>query len=111
MSPENNPVLESVSVTDTWVTHLASSSWTLTAEAVCASYLAFGAADGSVGYMKLQETLSKKEATFIPRYQVDLSTEQGDRVLGADKAGITGLEWFKTSAGAVSTSSDTPGTI
>ncbi|TEB30888.1 hypothetical protein FA13DRAFT_1754967 [Coprinellus micaceus] len=96
-------ILDTLPLAQTWITHIAVSSWVAASAGTCTSYLAFGVADGSVGLLKLQEKLyspNNPEFSFTPDYQVDLSiTNNEEQVQSADKAGLTGLEWISIPSG------------
>lgn len=97
-------ILETVAAAQTWITNIAASEWTTTSNST-SSYVAYGAADGSVGLLRVEEKLVVGESpgfSFVPEYQVELTiTKSGEEVASADKAGLTALEWISTSHGAV----------
>lgn len=121
---ENTIKIETnVSLSHTWITHIAASPWTLTSNAQCSylffllryvlvdlywlgtSYLAFGTSDGVVGLARLNQTLATEEPSFafIQNPSIVLSIEKADgSILDQDKAGITALEWVHTAGGSVS---------
>lgn len=62
-------------------------------------YLAYGTSDGSVGLVKMSQTLLEEEGfSFVPKYnvKVDLVHHRSQMVYESqDLAGITALRWIR----------------
>ncbi|KAF8962108.1 transcription factor IIIC subunit delta N-term-domain-containing protein [Flammula alnicola] len=89
----------SLSVSDQWITHIAFSAWNYGKPGIYEGYLAYGTADGSVGLVKIAQTLQVNEETFsfTPKYDIDVKLEHGeDLIYGPETlAGITALRWIR----------------
>ena len=112
-SPEQ---VASLSVADTWITHLAFSTWDSVHPGYCKisrvgiltikilsisgeGYLAYGTSDGSVGLVKISQALLEEDGfSFVPKYnvKVDLVHHRSQMVYESQNlAGITAMKWIK----------------
>lgn len=88
----------SLSVADIWITHLAFSTWNLVQSGWCEGYLAYGTSDGSIGLVKISQTLLEEDCfSFVPEYiiKLDLDHQRSQMVYDSQNlAGITALRWI-----------------
>ncbi|KDR79253.1 hypothetical protein GALMADRAFT_93153 [Galerina marginata CBS 339.88] len=89
-----------LSVADRWITHLAFSRWELVRPGECEGYLAFSVSDGSVGLVKVKQTLREEsnEAlgfAFTPGYEVEVELEHCPSVVSSpeSRAAVTAMRW------------------
>ena len=116
-------LVDSITVAESWITHLAVSSWILTETGKCKyswigslqiseealfsgeACLAYGVADGSVGLVKITESLQPLSSiySFGPEYSLDTVFEAQDRKPSTpDQRGITALSWVEILGAVVS---------
>ncbi|KAJ6616962.1 transcription factor IIIC subunit delta N-term-domain-containing protein [Mycena sp. CBHHK59/15] len=87
-------------VSEKWITHLALSPWTVVEQGKCDAceiFLAYGAADGSVGLVKVVQVLrsTSPPSAFCPEYDLAARFEKFDKsVFESDNSGITALSWI-----------------
>ncbi|KAJ7483210.1 transcription factor IIIC subunit delta N-term-domain-containing protein [Mycena latifolia] len=95
-----NSALEHVAtheVSDQWITHLAFSSWTAVAGEKSEIKLAYGIADGSVGLMKITQSLYSVPSStgFSLDFTIQTHVEKiSPIILQPDNTGITALSWI-----------------
>ncbi|KAJ7308537.1 transcription factor IIIC subunit delta N-term-domain-containing protein [Mycena albidolilacea] len=80
-----------------WITHLALSFWSSPKAGESEITLAFGAADGSVGSVKIIQTLSSAPSSsgFCLDYTVETRVEKSDStIFPQHNTGITALSWI-----------------
>ncbi|RDB16625.1 hypothetical protein Hypma_002848 [Hypsizygus marmoreus] len=85
--------IQTVSVADKWIGHLAFSAWTLVNPGICEAHLAFATSDGLVGMIKVIETVQAdpNDGNALElRVTFDADVSQ---VCGPDRSGVTGLLW------------------
>ncbi|KAF7371057.1 hypothetical protein MSAN_00740000 [Mycena sanguinolenta] len=85
-----------ITVSDDWITHLAFSLWTPLKAGESEIVLAFGAADGSVGSLKIIQTLSSTPSSsgFFLDYTIETRVDKSDPIFQPNNAGITALAWI-----------------
>lgn len=92
-------LIDTLSVSNQWVTCLAISSWAVAEPGKCDAYIAFATDDGVVGVVKVRQAL---EATPTAsglgyNYSLELSVESGVvELCSADRRPCTALEWVET---------------
>ncbi|KAK2463968.1 hypothetical protein APHAL10511_004019 [Amanita phalloides] len=94
-------IINIMDVCGAWVTHISITPWKTTEQGQCQSLLAYAAADGSIGIIKLTQQLIRK----VPSsqlfeslgYEIGLVTEQlPSLICEPSHSGITGLQWIKS---------------
>ncbi|KAJ6485661.1 hypothetical protein C8R45DRAFT_930763 [Mycena sanguinolenta] len=82
-----------ITVSDEWITHLAFSFWTPLKAGESEIVLAFGAADGSVGSLRIIQTLSSAPSSsgFFLDYIIETRVEKSGSIFQPNNAGVTAL--------------------
>ncbi|KAJ6485623.1 transcription factor IIIC subunit delta N-term-domain-containing protein [Mycena sanguinolenta] len=82
-----------ITVSDEWITHLAFSFWTPLKAGESEIVLAFGAADGSVGSLRIIQTLSSAPSSsgFFLDYIIETRVEKSGSIFQPNNAGVTVL--------------------
>ncbi|KAF8638457.1 hypothetical protein AX17_002191 [Amanita inopinata Kibby_2008] len=89
---QNVDLIDSLQVSDRWITHIAVTEWNTTEPGRCESYLAYGTADGSIGIVKLTQQLSHPPAGN--GNSIALTSEKSSLLVHEpDQMGITALQW------------------
>ncbi|KAJ7249546.1 transcription factor IIIC subunit delta N-term-domain-containing protein [Mycena haematopus] len=85
-----------VTVSREWITHLAFSPWAPVKAGESEIALAFGTADGSVGSLKIIQTLSSAPSSsgFFLDYTIETRVETSDSIFRPNNGGITALSWI-----------------
>ncbi|KAI0766669.1 putative zinc-finger of transcription factor IIIC complex-domain-containing protein [Trametes elegans] len=89
-------VVDSATVSDRWVSHLAWSPWNECPDGTREAMLACGAADGSVTVLEVRQTLAFRPSStkILPEHELCLSLRLHDeKVCEADTRALTGLKW------------------
>ncbi|KAJ7476199.1 hypothetical protein FB451DRAFT_1246153 [Mycena latifolia] len=84
-------------VSDQWITHLAFSSWTAVAGEKSEIKLAYGTADGSVGLVKITQSLYSVPSSSGFSFDFTIQTHVEKIIpiiLQPDNTGITALSWI-----------------
>ncbi|KAI0064060.1 hypothetical protein BV25DRAFT_1869513 [Artomyces pyxidatus] len=103
--PENTDYLEhiqTITVANTWITHLAWAQWATSGLNESKSVLACGIADGSVTLVEITQTLHLEPGASSFGIKCLVETEACLAVstpCSADKRGITGIKWIEPAAG------------
>ncbi|KAF9479133.1 hypothetical protein BDN70DRAFT_709576 [Pholiota conissans] len=101
---QNSPALQvvaSLQVSEKWITQIAFCKWVQCSPFVYEGVLTYGTADGSVGSVKITQTLTVEGDvfSFTPHYQISVKVEQEQPMLYASEisTSITALRWVHPS--------------
>ncbi|KAF8166560.1 transcription factor IIIC subunit delta N-term-domain-containing protein [Mycena galopus ATCC 62051] len=86
-----------IEVSQEWITHLAFSLWTSPKAGESQIMLAFGAADGTVGSVKIIQTLSSAPSSsgFFSDYIIETRIDKSDLIIfPPNNSGMTALSWI-----------------
>ncbi|KAJ8588488.1 hypothetical protein M405DRAFT_740181 [Rhizopogon salebrosus TDB-379] len=82
------------SLSDHWITHVSWSPWVTHGTGYCESLLAFSAANGKVGLVKVTQTpQSSLNIGLVQEYTTSVIFDVQEPVCEADKRGVTTLTW------------------
>ncbi|EGN93775.1 hypothetical protein SERLA73DRAFT_172058 [Serpula lacrymans var. lacrymans S7.3] len=90
--------IETIQLSERWITHLAWSPWSLEHPGQCESYLAYSTDDGGVGLVRVTQSLQLSPSTskFGAEFMVNVTCEIiSPKVCEADKRSITDLAWIE----------------
>ncbi|THH15736.1 hypothetical protein EW146_g4774 [Bondarzewia mesenterica] len=90
--------IDTISVTEQWITTMAWSSWCSVDSRICSVYLACGLSDGSILKLQVIESLilDSTAAVLAPCFQIETKTcISVDSPSDVDKRSITGMLWVE----------------
>ncbi|KAF8884432.1 putative zinc-finger of transcription factor IIIC complex-domain-containing protein, partial [Gymnopilus junonius] len=108
--------VQTLSVTEKWITQLACSSWVNVGPGHSEGYVAYGVSDGSIGLVKVTQNLQEDEGGFVftPSYKIAVTLEHlSDLVIDQSQCSvaITSMQWVHAPGRSPILVSSNPGKI
>ncbi|KAF8066594.1 transcription factor IIIC subunit delta N-term-domain-containing protein [Lyophyllum atratum] len=88
-------LVENLQVVDKWITNVSFSSWTTIKQGTCEAYVGYAASDGTVGLVKVTQSLEESTSQNMTQTKLCLTVEPVARLCEPDNAGVTALSWIE----------------
>ncbi|PPQ96911.1 hypothetical protein CVT26_005897 [Gymnopilus dilepis] len=91
--------VQTLPVANKWITQLSFSGWETTVLGTCGGYLAYGVSDGSIGLVRITQTLQEDRDGFLftPSYDIVITFERGPDLVQEESQcsfAINSLRWI-----------------